>query len=55
MEQVLNIRNFDEYLIEKNDWTEAFKKAVFKLEENNGGTLYVPAGIYKTKINRIKK
>lgn len=54
MEQFLNIRNFDEYLIEENDWTEAFKKAVVKLEENNGGTLYVPAGIYKTKSIELK-
>lgn len=54
MEQFLNIRNFREYLIGENDWTEAFKKAVFNLEENNGGTLYVPTGIYKTKSIELK-
>ncbi len=54
MEQFLNIQNFKEFLGEGNDWTESFKKAVCRLEENKGGTLYVPAGLYKTRSIELK-
>ncbi|MBT9777511.1 glycoside hydrolase family 28 protein [Clostridium sp. MCC353] len=43
-----SIKEFEQYVNEEKGWTKAFENAVEKLEENGGGTLYVPAGEYQT-------
>lgn len=45
---IYNILDFGAVSDGKTSCTEAFKKAVSKCEENNGGTIYVPAGVYLT-------
>jgi len=50
----LNILEFEEHSSEGKDWTAAFQKAVSRLEEKGGGTLYVPAGVYSTRSIELK-
>lgn len=48
-----NITDYDSYKKDQ-DWTEAFKIAVQEMEQNMGGTLYVPPGIYNTRSIELK-
>lgn len=49
-----NIQDYAEYAKNNTDWTESFEKAVADVEQNGGGTIYVPAGIYKTRSIELK-
>lgn len=44
-----NIKDFETFSNNGTDWTESFAKAVEAVVANGGGTLYVPAGVYKTR------
>jgi polygalacturonase len=43
-----NIKDYANLVTENRGWTEAFQKAVSDIENEMGGTLYVPSGIYET-------
>lgn len=43
------LRDFSRACQADGDWTEAFRSAVAKLNDRDGGTLYVPAGVYQTR------
>lgn len=45
---VLNILDYRKYSENGSDWTDAFTKAVADIKQAGGGTLSVPAGVYKT-------
>lgn len=51
MSNGINIRDFNPSA--GNDWTQAFRDAVASLNEAGGGTLSVPAGIYRTRSIRL--
>ena len=53
MKNVFEITDYEKY-VENNDWTEAFEKAVKDIENNGGGTLFVPAGTYNTRSIELK-
>ncbi len=44
-----NINDYEALSRENTDWTESFQKAVEDLGKEGGGTLFVPAGIFKTR------
>lgn len=44
-----NIKDFAGYSKDNTDWTMSFAKAVEAVQEKGGGTLFVPAGTYKTR------
>lgn len=50
---VFNITEYEKFVTD-NDWTAAFDKAVNDIAENNGGTLFVPAGTYMTRSIELK-
>lgn len=49
-----NIKDFVSFSNGETDWTISFEKAVEALENNGGGTLFVPAGVYKTRSIELK-
>ena len=40
--------------VKNDDWTDAFKQAVERLNAQGGGTIYVPAGSYHTRSIQLK-
>ena len=44
----INIQNYEQYTDEEKGWSESFHKAILDLERAGGGTLFFPAGIYRT-------
>lgn len=50
---MLTITELKDY-VRNEDWTEAFKQAVERLQAQGGGTVYVPAGCYHTRSIRLK-
>lgn len=51
---MLNIKDFEQYVSEERGWTAAFEQAVANMEEQGGGTLIVPPGIYNTYSIELK-
>ncbi len=49
-----SIKNYAQYSQSGADWTEAFAKAVADMEQQGGGTLFVPAGRYPTRSIELK-
>lgn len=49
---IINIKDFE--AAGQHNWTDSFRRAVKALEENGGGRLYVPAGMYETASIRLK-
>lgn len=45
---MLCLREFETYYKEERGWTDAFVRAIASMEEQGGGTLVVPAGVYDT-------
>lgn len=43
-----------ENLVVDSDWTSAFAKAAEDIDNNNGGTLFVPSGTYLTRSIELK-
>ncbi len=53
MHKEYNICDFIGNTSEQSDWTNAFKAAVAKIREENGGTLIVPKGNYLTRSIKL--
>lgn len=51
---VKNIRDYTDRKTKEKGWTDAFKQAIADMEEEDGGTLFVPAGIYETCSIHLK-
>ena len=51
---MLYLKDFEKYYKEERGWTGAFEQAVACMEEQGGGTLVVPAGIYHTFSIELK-
>lgn len=51
---ITSIREFETFSQGGEDWTEAFERAVGAVQEKNGGVLFVPAGVYKTRSIELK-
>ena len=49
MTGILNILDYKEASSNGTDWTEAFRQAVEDIKKTHGGTLFVPAGEYRTR------
>ena len=49
MTGILNILDYKEASKDGTDWTEAFRQAVEDIKMAHGGTLFVPAGEYRTR------
>ena len=49
MTGILNILDYKEASMDGTDWTEAFRQAVEDIKKAQGGTLFVPAGEYRTR------
>lgn len=49
-----NIREYEAYSAEGQNWSEAFERAVADLEAAGGGTLFVPAGRFPTRSIELK-
>lgn len=49
-----NIKDYMQFYDETLGWTECFKKAVDELDEEGGGALIVPAGVYDTCSVELK-
>ncbi len=49
-----NILDFKEFSQNGENWTESFEKAIESVQAKNGGTLFVPAGVYKTRSIELK-
>lgn len=50
---MLTITELKDY-VKNDDWTDAFKQAVERLNAQGGGTIYVPAGSYHTRSIQLK-
>lgn len=49
-----NIKEYERFSKEGEDWTQAFAQAVEDAEKKGGGILFVPAGVYKTRSIELK-
>ena len=49
-----NIRDYEQFSENGEDWTGSFEKAVADLEAQGGGTLFVPAGVFKSRSIELK-
>lgn len=49
MTGILNILDYKDASKDGTDWTEAFRQAVEDIKKTQGGTLFVPAGEYRTR------
>ncbi len=53
MRDFTNILSFEASSKGGTDWTDAFKEAFAAVKEQGGGTLFVPAGTYKTRSSEL--